>query len=94
MISGYTGVEILYITETWATAESVNNFVIETFQPNINIVLCSEFNVDSYNHNIDNEALLNALSEFDLHPHGGWPTRIGCSSISTTKFSPTSMIDV
>ncbi|CAH1958446.1 unnamed protein product [Acanthoscelides obtectus] len=76
MVSDYKGVKFLCLTETWTTAKSLNDFVIENFQPNINIILCGDFNVDSFNHNDDNELLLNALSEFDLHPQVGWPTRI------------------
>ncbi|CAH1989098.1 unnamed protein product [Acanthoscelides obtectus] len=83
MVSDYARVKFFCLTETWATAESLNNFVIENFQPNINIILYGDFNVDSYNHNDDNEALVNALSEFGLHPQVGWPTRIGRTSITT-----------
>ncbi|CAH1961653.1 unnamed protein product [Acanthoscelides obtectus] len=48
--------------------DNLNRALNFVFRPNINIILCGDFNVDSYN---------------GLHPQVGWPTRIGRTSITT-----------
>ena len=53
------------------------------FKPNINILLCGDFNVDSYKPSNDFKKLCNVLSSFNLNHMVGWPTRV-TSSTSTT----------
>nr|CAI5868877.1 unnamed protein product [Callosobruchus analis] len=80
-----TDLKFLCFSETWATEESVHHFSIQDFQPEVNIILCEDFNVDFYKHNYEtrrfNDVLV--LSEFKLTPKVQWPARLGRTSIST-----------
>nr|CAH7765477.1 unnamed protein product [Callosobruchus chinensis] len=63
--------------------DNLNKALNFVYRANINIVLCGDFNIDSYKYNTDHENLICMLSEFNPRPEVQWPTRIGRTSIST-----------
>nr|CAI5840971.1 unnamed protein product [Callosobruchus analis] len=75
--------KIICLTETWAVKGSLVHLKVEVYGPNIRIVLCGDFNIDSYKHNREFTRFLDTLSDFGLYPIIKWPTRIGQKSLST-----------
>lgn len=53
------------------------------YKPNLNIILCGDFNLDSYNQNPQFDYFSTLLSGYNLKPIVKWPTRLGSSSLST-----------
>nr|CAI5861730.1 unnamed protein product [Callosobruchus analis] len=53
------------------------------YKQGINIVLCGDFNIDSYSQNRENKNFCNILSAFNLKGRVFWPTRIGRTSVTT-----------
>lgn len=58
----------------------------DLYKPNINIILCGDFNLDSSTHSkhrTDFNCLKNILLTFNLHPVVGWPTRVTINTSTT-----------
>lgn len=58
---------------------SILNFI---YKPNINILLCGDFNIDSYNNSNDFKKMCNLLQCFNLKSTIGWPTRVTDTSLT------------
>lgn len=59
--------------------DNIFNVLELLYKPDINIVLCGDFNIDSSltSRSINNfNKLCNILRSFNLHPVVGWPTRV------------------
>nr|CAI5835257.1 unnamed protein product [Callosobruchus analis] len=52
------------------------------YKPDIKIIVCGDFKIDSYNRNPDNNLFNDVLSEFNLTTQIFWPTRMGKMALS------------
>lgn len=57
----------------------LNNLV----KPNINVILCGDFNLDSYNNSKDFNTLCHILACFNLRSVVKWPTRVSDTTLTT-----------
>ncbi|CAH2001879.1 unnamed protein product, partial [Acanthoscelides obtectus] len=63
--------------------DKLGQAIHSVYQPYHHIILCGDFNIDYYNQGTESGNLNSVLSEFNLSPSVGWPTRIGRSSVTT-----------
>nr|CAI5841527.1 unnamed protein product [Callosobruchus analis] len=54
--------KIICLTETWAVKDSLAHLKIEDYILNFKIVLCGDFNIDSYKHNREFTRFIDTLS--------------------------------
>lgn len=53
------------------------------YKPGRDVFLCGDFNFNSYNNSEDFKKFCDVLSNFNLVPRVGWPTRVSGTSVST-----------